>query len=201
MADDILQLQLHYEVGPQPGMNVLHFQMVTSAPDPDPDSIAFSCIGGFVTTLESLWMACLPEDVLLLGYRCRRVAPGGGPSVTVLANGIAGTRTGKFSAGSVGPCAVTAYQKLAGGWAAGRIFLPGVSEDDIEENKFSDPLLAALDDLYEQMLDSPTFTGNPNGASYEYGIYSRTHNSFSGAETMTTSGRPGTQRGRLKPSF
>jgi len=199
MTIAICQLEIHYKIGPQPGMNVLHFFSEFFSEEEGPDEIAFDMIGSFVVNLESLWRDCLPEDVELLGYKGRRIRPTGGPTIVSLASGIFGTRSGNFSASSTGPCIIAGYQREDETWRTGRIFLPGVSEDDIEENKFSAGLIDALDDLYEEL--SVEQTGPVLALSWEYGIFSRVDETFSGAETLTTSGRPGTQRNRLKPSF
>lgn len=199
MPNMVVQVQIHYRVGPQPGMNVLHFFANVGVGVTDVDSITQDAIGAFVVDLESLWRDVLPEDVQIVGYKGRRVSPSGGPTVIVPASGVFGTRTGHFSAGSVGPCVIASYMQGDGDWRAGRIFLPGVSEADIQENQFDATLITALDALYDELLDF--HVGPVVSQSWEYCIYSRTHNEFSGVEALTTSGRPGTQRGRLKPAF
>lgn len=200
MARDIYALQLHYEIGPQPGMNVLHFAEDTEA-SANPDVGAQGCMAAFDTQIKTLWLDCLPEDVLLIGYKARRVNNGGGPGIVQPIAGEAGTRTGNFSAGAIGPCMIWSYQKFGGGWAAGRTFLPGVSEDDIEENSFVAGLIANIQALQAQLLTVPAMTTMMPPLNFEFGIYSPTHDAFSGAEAGHTSGKPGVQNRRMKPTF
>lgn len=200
MARDIYQLAIHYNVGPQRALNVLHFAEDTEN-TPNPDVMAHACIAGFVTDLQPNWLACLTESTAIIGYKARRINNGGGPGIAVAAPTLQGTRTGHMSAGAVGPCLVWSYKQLDDDWKAGRTFLPGVSEADIDDNVFSDDLIEAIQDLFELMLAVPaTHTTSPV-ANFEFGIYSGKFNTFSGCEAATLSGKPGIQNNRLKPSF
>lgn len=200
MARDIYSLQLHYKIGPQPGMNVLHFAEDTES-SANPDVGAQGCMAAFDTQIKTIWLACLPDDVELIGYKARRVNNGGGPGVVQPITAEAGTRTGGFSAGAIGPCMIWSYQKLAGGWAAGRTFLPGVSEDDIQENSFDAALITACQAVIAQFLTIPAMTTMMPPLNFEFGIYSPTADSFSGAESGYVSGKPGVQNRRMKPTF
>lgn len=200
MARDIYQIQLHHRVGPQPGMCVMHFAEDTDS-SPNPDVGAQGCIAAWDTVIKPLWLPCIPEDVVLIGYKARRVNNGGGPGIVHPITGGEGERTGNFSAGAIGPTLVWAYQKLAGGWAAGRNFVPGVSEDDIEENTFVAALITNLQALIEQLLTIPAMTTAVPPLNFEFGIYSSTHDSFSGAEAGSISGKPGVMNRRMKPTL
>lgn len=199
MASDIIQLQVHYQIGPQPGMNVFHFRNTSSVEDPDPDTEAAHLHDGFRAQVEPALLDCIPEATAILGYKIRRVNNGGGPTVIAPIGVVNGTRPGEFSAGSVGPCLIWAYHKFGGGWATGRTFLPGVAESDLDLNLFQAGLITEIANFFEIMLAVPTITIDTY--DFEFGIYSPTHGAFSGIEVASLSGRPGTQRGRLKPAF
>lgn len=199
MARDIFQLNIHYAIGPQPGMNVFHFAG-DPTPTDNPDVAAQALIAGWIATMNTNWLALLSEHVLVIGYKCKRVNNGGGPGITEPVTATAGTRPGEFSAGAIGPCLIWSYQKLAGGWAAGRTFVPGVPDTDLDLNVFSDSLLVACETFFDLMLNVPTITVPP-AFNYEFGIYSPTHNSFSGAEAAGVSGKPGVMNKRMKPAF
>lgn len=199
MAKDILSFQIFSAINTQPGLNVLHFRTVDDGPDPDPDSLAKAIITAWIATMEDLWLATFPATVALIGYKCRRVNNGGGPTV-VLPRNENGARTGGMSATGIGPCIIWGYQKSTGGWAAGRTFVPGVSETDIENNRLTDDLLSALDDFITPMLNSPALPMSGTGGA-DFVIYSPTHTSASGVETGGVSGKPGVQNKRMKPSF
>lgn len=197
MANDIYSLQMYYRFGGQPGMNVLHMESpLTSSTQPDDD--ARELIEGWIADIQDDWLACLCAGVTLIGYKARRVNNGGGPTVTQPISGAVGTRTGFFSAGAIGPCIVVGYN-TGTRWRSGRIFLPCVSESDIETDVFSAGLLTALDTMCVHLTDSPMFT-TADGA-WEYGIWSSVHETFSEAETAGVSGKPGVQNRRMKPAF
>jgi len=200
MARDVYQLGLYYSIGPQPGMNVLHFAEDTEE-SPNPDVNAQGCIAGFITTIQDAWMACLPESVILLGYKARRVNNGGGPGISQPTPEVSGSRGDEFSSSAIGPCNIWSYQKAGGGWAAGRTFFPAVSEGDIEKNSFSDTLIGLCQDLHLLMLAVPTFTTVTPPLSFEFVIYSPTHDTISGVEAAGVSGKPGVQNRRMKPTF
>lgn len=200
MAADVISLAIYFDLGPQPAQTVLHFRS-SEENDPNPDVEAQACIAAFLTEVETLYLACIPSDVYLKGYKARRINNGGGPSITVIAGPEPGTRAGSFSVGAAGPCLVWGYEKLGGGWAAGRTFVPGVSEADIAQNQISDPLIGALQDFIEEMLEVPTMSTSMPAYDFEFIIWSSTHNASSGVETGTISGRPGIQRRRMKPSL
>jgi len=200
MPRDIFQLQLHHRIGPQPGMCALHFAEDTED-TANPDISAHGCIAAFDTEVKSLWLACIPEDAILIGYKCRRVNNGGGPGIVLPITGGEGTRTGHFSAGAIGPALIWSYEKLTGGWAAGRTFLPGVSEDDIQENAFAGALLTACQALIDKLLTVPCMSTAVPVLNFEFGIHSVVHAAFSGAESGYVSGKPGVQNRRMKPTF
>jgi len=200
MARDVYQLGIYYRIGPQPGMNVLHFAEDTED-SPNPDVGAHGLCAAFVTQLSTEWLACLPDDVEILGVKARRVNNGGGPGISVPTSGLVGTRTGQFSAGAIGPCLIWSYAKIGGGWAAGRTFLPAVSEADIDENAFDATLIAAIQDVFDILLAVPALTTMMPPMAYEFGIYSPTAGAFSGVEAAQVSGKPGVQNRRMKPTF
>lgn len=200
MGRDVYSLGIFYAIGPQPGMNVLHFAEDTEESE-NPDVNAQGCIAGFMEEIEEAWLATIPADTRILGYKCRRVNNGGGPGISQPRPGVTGTRTGVFSVSGIGPVHVWSYQKLAGGWAAGRTFVPGVSEDDVNENQFDDNLITACQDLHELLLAVPCFSTTTPVLNFEFVIYSPTHDTISGVEAAGVSGKPGVQNRRMKPTF
>lgn len=200
MALDVYSLQIHYNIAGQYGMNVFHFQSNIDSGD-NPDGIAKFLIQSWKGNLETPWLLCVPSDVALIGYKAKRVNSGGGPTVIQPQSGSNGDRAGHISTSGIGPCFIWGYNTGLGRWRAGRTFLPGVSESDIQENSFSATLLGLCDDFAELMLNAPTTPGGMDEVQFTFGILSGVHNTFSGAETGGVSGKPGVQNRRMKPSF
>jgi hypothetical protein len=197
MASDIIQLSAFMVLGGQPAQNVWHFRGAV-APDPNPDTEAQKCINGWRGTIETAWLLCMPGDVVVHGYKARRVNNGGGPTVILPTPGVVGSRTPGFSAGAIGPCLIWGYSTLTR-WRAGRTFVCGVAEDDIEENVFGAGIIGACDALIALMLGTPAFTDG--GVAFKFTIYQRGAALASDVETGTVSGKPGVQNRRMKPTF
>lgn len=199
MASDIYALQLYFAVAQQPAMIVWHFRNKETEVASSPDNDCRAIITSMVSTIEPALLGCIPESVTLNGYKCRRVNNSGGMTVS-LPRSQAGTRTGTFSSSAIGPCLIWGYQKAGGGWAAGRTFLPGCSEADIDHNVFIAGLRTNITALIVALLQSPALptSGAPG---YDFVIYSPTHNAASGVETGTLSGKPGVQNKRMRPTF
>lgn len=198
MAADIHMLGLHYNCGFQPAMNVLHFiSTVDSSTDPDQDSAEL--VDAFIATIQPALLACLPENVQLIGYKARRINNTGGPTYSAPIAGGTGTRPGLFSAGAIGPCINWGY--FTGiRWRTGRTFLPGVSDDDLTNNLFATSLYVATTSFIQLMLTSPIFVTSHAG-NWSFGIYAPAAGIFTTAETGGVSGKPGIQNGRMKPTF
>jgi len=197
MADDVHSFNIFYDVGGQPAMNALHFACELEA-STTPQVDSQELIAAFRDDAEDLWKACIPEGVTILGYKARRINNGGGPTV-VLPRGIPGGRTGDFSASSIGPCLIWSYFSGVK-WRTGRTFLPAISEDDISLNLIDAGLLTPIDALIAFLIGFTVFSTS-HAISWEFGVYQPTTETFSDAAAGVCSGRPGTQRRRMLPSF
>jgi len=152
---------------------VVHFRLNNPSPtDPYQASrdMALACVdtNGFVTAM----MNSLPADYAGTSVRVKRVDSGGGPTAIVLAGAwteAAGQRAGNISSAQVAPLIILIGTDNPN--RTGRIFLPGVSEDDIDEMVLSAALLLEMDGLITNFITPGT---TPNlSIPYDGAIYRR----------------------------
>jgi hypothetical protein len=195
MANDVHQLVIASNVATQFCETVLNFQTtVTGAAQPGVDSN--DLISAWRTHVESLWLACLPNDYEAFGYKCKRVNNTGGPVEMKPITPVSGTRSSVSSTSAVGPVILTSYLEGTK-HRSGRIFMPGVATDDMTENVFDATLVTALLALIAELFTP--FAGPLH--NWQYGIWSRKHLLFHPPEVMDLSQKPGVQDRRLKPIF
>jgi hypothetical protein len=135
MAKQVYEIVPSGILGGQFVQNVLHCEVDETTPQ-NPFIVAsqiieeFNGAGQFVPT----WLQMLPEDYKLTSLRVRRITDGGGP--TAIATGGAlfaqdGDRSGAISSAQV--CPLIIWVGIDDPDSTGRTFLPGVSEDDVDE--------------------------------------------------------------------
>lgn len=132
---------------------VLNVALNNTLPDPPYDAAVaiadqFIAANEFVTKFTN----CLPVDYNCTSIRVRRVSAGGGPTAIRLQGAMdqsEGQRTGNISSAQVCPLIIiiptTAPSKT------GRIFMPGVSEDDIDQMALTPGLIGELEALISYM--------------------------------------------------
>lgn len=198
MAFDVYSVSILGSVSGQPVANVLHaVDDVTG--DADPIAGAAALNSGLLAGMGVIdkYLDCLPENYEMKALRTRRINNTGGPNVTS-PNVAAGTRAGFANVSGVGPVGLF-HANAAGGeveWRTGKVFFPGVSSADVDNNIFVDTLIT---DIYEFLNGWRTMAIAGGG-----------HN-FSGCIVNTLDGNPlqimavgvslkvGTQRRRYVP--
>lgn len=121
--------------------------------------IAQDMVGGTgpVTSLMSI----LPMEYIPTSLRVKKVSGAGGATAIVLQGDMTeqiGQRAGELSVSSIGPCIIwiptTAPDKT------GRMFVPGVTEDDIHNNTFDPALITALNAWISDYVQLHTLSGH-----------------------------------------
>lgn len=197
MGMDCYDLEIYWGAYGENMQNSLHFREIDVEDDPDPDNRADEIITGFKATIEAALLLCVCDEVDLIGYKCKRINNGGGPSVSSPSPNTGG-RTGPLSDTGMGPCVIWGYTDLTQ-WRTGRTFIPGCAQLDLTGNAFNQFLIEALHDWIVLMLAVPTITENTH--NYEFIIWRRTDEATSAVHTGGVSGKPGVQRRRLVPHF
>jgi len=178
---------------------VWHF-LLDNTSSLDPFSAAADLSEALDSTASVLgkMVSALPEDYHLLSLRIKRVSTPGGPTnIRLVFNNCPtdGERSGEQQSTQVNPCVIWIPQddpdKL------GRTFLPGASEDDIDQMQFSPALVTAID---EMITAFKTPADTPNASMNYQGVIWRKESS---TRDIITNGylSPliGTQRRRLRP--
>lgn len=196
MALDVYMIVVAGNLCGQPVENVLHYRSTGTAV-PNPQVIAADVASAWDATVQPNFVACLPDNYTLVGWKCKRINNGGGPTVVRFPAGpVVGTRPSSANDSAVGPLIVISYSNGVR-FFAGRIFLPGIGDADIDNNQMVAALLTALDTL------NATLTANLVGASdnYDFVVWSPTHANSFDILALTPSTKIGVQRRRLVPSF
>lgn len=180
--------------------NVFHF----SGPTTD-DELYFSRATNLLAKLNeedkwvSKWIQCLPEDYKLTSLRARRCLPGGGPTAILLGDQLVaqvGTRSGEIQAAQVNPLIIWIPRDNSN--KTGRCFLPGVSEDDLDQMTYVAGLVANMNTFIFEHTDtiSPVgFTSDVQGSILRRGAVPV----YDFIDNGRVSPIIGTQRRRLRP--
>jgi hypothetical protein len=166
---------------------------------PDPPYAAATAIAskmcaanGFVEKFTST----LPVDYQATSLRVRRVSAGGGPTAIFLQGSMiqsAGQRTGSISSAQVSPLVIIIPTTNPN--RTGRIFLPGVSEDDIDQMALVAGLITDINSLISHMEAGDT---SASGV-FVYGVLRRALALVDPISAAYISPLIGTQRRRLRP--
>lgn len=141
-------------------------------------------------------LECLPEDYTASSLRVARVSAGGGPTAIKLATEFGssvGGRSGHISSAQANPLII--WIPATGANNVGKLFLPGVSEDDIQEMVLEVGLTSAMENFIGIMSGTITM-GPEEGTGCIFHRATKT-----GTEFLTGYVSPliGTQRRRLHP--
>jgi len=150
---DVYSVEVLGVVAGQPCASVLHFEAAEDTVA-DPVVVCRAILAAFIGaggagTYQGEYLAACPENYFMKGVRCRRISAGGGPNVASSVDNLAGDRAGNADVSGVGPVILWHCQDATDKWVTGKMFVPGVSVDDVAENVFSDALLVAASGLAE----------------------------------------------------
>jgi hypothetical protein len=151
-----------------------------------------SAAGEFI----ELFVNCLPSSYRVTSLRVRRVGPTGGPTAIALAGGMAettGQRGPNISAAQVNPLIILIPTVASN--KTGRIFMPGVDEDDIDDMVLVAGLVTAYQALITYMVAGTTIAGG----AIAFGVLRRATKVVDPLDAGYISPLIGTQRRRLKP--
>lgn len=162
MATESYEWVLSGILGGQFVQTVQHVQCEIATPV-NPFATALAIAQEFTApgnVLES-FMACLPSDYQATSIRVRRVLPTGGATAILVASDFGmsqvGMRTGQISSAQVNPLIV--WIRTLSPEDTGRLFLPGVSEDDIDEMMLNVSLVAAINQFCAEYALGGTIGG------------------------------------------
>lgn len=197
MATRTYQLIPSFNVAGQFAQSVWHYQFDDAGFVTTKDA-ATALIAAFDTARRTTLRACLPTDTLLISYRARlQNATGGFNSFVPVSATNAGTRAGVQSASALNP--VVIFYPLNPAHGRGRWFVPGISETDIEDGRFTNAYQSAIITALDTLFDPLTLIGG-GGPTATFGWFSKSANTFRQATSSFLSLNLGTQRRRMRPA-
>jgi len=197
MATRTYQLIPSFNTAGQFAQSVFHYSFDDGAFATTKDA-ATALINAFDAARRTALRACLPADCTLISYRARlRGGVGGFNAYVPISSTNAGTRTGAQSASAL--CPVVVFYPLLPNFGRGKWFVPGVSETDIEDGRFTSGYQSAMVTNLSTLFDPITLTGG-GGPTATFGWFSLTTNSFVAMVDATLSLNLGTLRRRMRPA-
>lgn len=197
MATHTYQLIPTFNCAGQFAQSIFHYQF-DDAGFTTTKGAAQALINAFDTAQRTRLRGCLPSDTTLIAYRARQInAVGGFNAYTPISSTNAGTRTGTQSASALNP--VVIFYPLVPSQGRGKWFIPGISESDIEEGRYTSTYTAAITTILADLFDNLTLTGG-GGPTAQFGWYSRGSNAFRIPNNIALSLNLGTQRRRMRPA-
>lgn len=149
----------------------------------------------FGAALADLICGVLSVDSFISSVRCHQVSPSTGNQYAKVftATDLPGTFSGEVDAAQVAACIIWLTAAEAG--LNGRTFLPGVSEDAMENGRFTSAYRSALDDL----IDGYGVGVAATVGSFTLYLKNGDPAAFTKIAHASLSLTAGTQRRRLKP--
>jgi len=197
MATHTYQLIPTFNCAGQFAQSIWHYQF-DDAGFVTTKSAASALIDAFDSARRTALRACLPSDTTLIAYRARQIqATGGFNAYLPISSSNAGTRTGTQSASALNP--VVVHYPLTPSHGRGKWFIPGISESDIQDGRYSTTYLSAITTQLATLFDPVTLSGGGNPTA-TFGWYSRGANAFRTPVLSLLSFNLGIQRRRMRPA-
>jgi len=195
----LYQLTLTGAIAGQFCQNILHFQFEElSSETPFINAVAIA--NGWVGQNLVHWLSVLPSSYEMSSVRCRQISDGGGATYTQTSGvgGEVGARSDAISVTTVGP--LLCFPATVDDAVVGKIFLPGVAEDDIEYNILGSSILTDITTFLSDFLDPVAISGTVVG-NLNYCVANAAKDNWAKPDGGYASATIGTQRRRAKPTF
>lgn len=190
---DIYQLNVISEAAGQIGENVFHYLQQSGSTSTNPGATAESLILSWISHVQNYYIPLLPSDATLIGYKCKRLNNGGGPTAMNPTN-VSGTGGGTCSVTVAGACLIWPYTNGTR-YFAGRTFIP-FGFDGAWANNEPDPSFSSdLNTFITQITTALVVTA----INYLLEIYSRKLKTTFQIQGPGISIKPGVQRKRALP--
>lgn len=194
MALNTYALVISYNSAGQFAQNVLHYQFDDAAFNTSKDA-AEELMLQFFSARQLTLRNCLPSDCTILSAKCIKITGVGGFEAFAPVTGVGtGIRPGTQSASALNP--VIIHLPLAFSRARGKTFIPGISETDIEDGKYTEAYKNAIATQLATLFDNLTLTG---GVTATYGWVKGKPPIFVQAAEVFLSPNLGTLRRRMRP--
>lgn len=157
MADQTYRLTISYNTAGQFAQNVLHYKFNDGGFATTVNAAA-ALIAAWNTHCTANLKAALSVHTQILSYKSRRATGGGGFEAVVLGTGAdVGTRAGDLSASGLAPLIRFITNVVPP--KSGRLFLPGISDNDCNDGFLAAGYATALQNLANVLDDPITLAG------------------------------------------
>jgi hypothetical protein len=195
MADDVYQLEIGMQGAGRIWENVLHFQG-NLANSTSPETDAGALIASFISGMEASFLSMMATDVLILGYRAKRVNNTGGPSTVTIRSGTTlGTFTGTID-NTRDTASIEADYYFAAGtpprWRAGGIRVGGLADGAMNDNVWAGAFQTAAAAFISDLISDASASPGP----WESGIWSTKASIFYPSDNWELSPRMGGMKRR-----
>ncbi len=179
--------------------NIMHFQFEETTTT-TPFIAAVAIANGWVASNLSYWLAILPSSYEMSSVRCQQISDGGGATYTQTTGvaGQVGLRADEISVTTVGP--LLCFPATVGDAVVGKIFLPGVAEDDIAYNIIDPSLQTEITSFLGNFIPATVISGTVAGNLY-YCVANAAKDNWARPDGGYLSATIGTQRRRARPAF
>jgi len=197
MSQHVYQLVPSFNCGGQFAQSVFHY-LFDDAGFTTRKQAGQALINAFDAAKRTALRAFLPSDTSLISYRARAMKTVGGfNAYTPITSTNAGTRSGTQSASALNP--VVIHYPLTPSDGRGKWFIPGISETDIEDGRYTNAYVSAIQTLLSTFFGDLTLVGG-GGPIANFGWYSAVTSSFIRPSLSSLSLNLGTQRRRMRPA-
>lgn len=195
---DIYQLNVPGNVGKQYVENVMHYE-ITIADTPDaPNPTATDLIAQWVATVQPMYLACLPTDYVLGGYKCKRIKPTGSNTVAQIDGASVGTAGGASVTSGQAPLCIFPILTTTNPvrkYNTAKLFLPAMTVGTVIGDIIQPAFLVAMNAFITAFLANLALAG---GGMATPSLYTKSSGAVSNLGIGSPSFILGTQRRRLK---
>jgi hypothetical protein len=196
-VNDIYQVQIHYNIGSELTMNVVHLKETVASTDDIPaETVA--------TVVEAVWRAryatnLFSDESNVTVITARRIKPTAGIPSTLIIGGaahpaIVGTG-GSAPLPSTSACLISLYSTVLTKNGRGRIDIPGAASGTQNDGQLLAAFITLLTNFAEELEDVHVAVG-PGTGEWRFGIYSRTLGTIQTVEQTIAHSNLASQRGR-----
>lgn len=192
--NDIYQAQIHYNVGSELTMNVIHLREKTATTEDIPATAVASAIqtkwADFYTS------APFSEEVYVPLIRVRRILPTAGiPVVLILGATAIPGGAAVPPVPSTSALLLSLYTNLFDANGRGRIFVPGLAQDAQNDGQLEAGTLTTLQGLVDD-LEADWLPAGALDGEWELVVYSRELDAATKVQQVVVHSNLATQRGR-----
>lgn len=197
MSQQSYALVMSTNIGGQFAANIMHWVFEDSGYN-STFAAASALVSRWIAVAFASFQNITPVGTTFLSIKARRVSAVGGFEFTdTFAPATTGNRSGTLSVAATGPV-INLYQS-ANGTKRGRIFIPGISEDDADLGQIGSSLTTAIQTAIPNLINNMVLVGG-GAPTAKLVIYRHQNHSWVDVGSANQSMKIGTQRRRQLPA-